>query len=438
MVDRFVEHRRTKSLKPHPSNVRIHSGAQIQRIAESIQQFGFTNPALIDENDVTLAGHARVLAAKKLSLTEIPVIVLRGLSEVKKRAYVLADNKIAEMAGYDRSALVVELQDLSVELAKEGLDLGLTGFNEAEFDTLLVDLIDPEQVTEEAIPEVSAKPVSRLGDIWVLGGRHRILCADSRHADYKRLMGLDRAAMLFGDLPYNLCIPKTVGRGRTKHRNFSMAAGEMSPAEFTEFLIEALRPAAEYSADGALHYLCMDWRHYGELLAAGKEIYSELLNVAVWTKTSGGQGSLYRSQHEEIFVYKVGTGSHLNNVQLGRYGRNRTNVWTYPGANTFRSGRMAELKAHPTVKPIALVADAIRDCTSRGDVVLDPFLGAGTTILAADRIGRRGYGIEIDPLYVDVAVRRWQETTKADAILAGGKKTFDEIAAGSARARRRS
>lgn len=437
MVDRKDEYRKTSSLTPHPKNVRTHSGEQIRRISESIKEFGFTNPVLVDENDVILAGHARTAAAKKLGLPKIPVRVLSGLSEAKKRAYVLADNKIAEMAGYDRSALVVELQDLSALLAKEDLELELTGFSQAEFDALMVDLTDPERGPDEDIPAVQAKPVSQPGDIWVLGQRHRILCADARRADYDRLMGPDRAAMVFTDPPYNVNIPKVVGRGRTKHRNFAMAAGEMSSAEFVEFLIQALRKAADYSVAGALHYSFMDWKHYPEILAAGKEIYSELLNVVVWSKTTGGQGSLYRSQHEEIFVFKVGSTPHLNNVQLGRFGRNRTNVWTYPGVNTFRSGRMADLAVHPTVKPVALVADAIRDCTRRGDVVLDPFLGAGTTILAADRIGRRAFGVEIDPLYVDVAVRRWQAASKADAVLEGSGKTFDGIAAGVARKRRR-
>jgi DNA modification methylase len=335
------------------------------------------------------------------------------------------------------SALVVELQDLSALLATEDLELELTGFSQAEFDALMVDLSDPEPNSEENIPAIGAKSVSQPGDMWVLGQRHRVLCADARRADYDKLMGPDRAAMVFSDPPFNVNIPKTVGRGRTKHRNFAMASGEMSSAEFSEFLIQALGPAAENSVDGALHYICMDWRHYGELLAAGKEIYSELLNVVVWAKASGAQGSFYRSQHEEIFVFKVGASPHLNNVQLGRFGRNRTNVWTYPGANTFRAGRMADLTAHPTVKPTPLVADAMRDCTRRGDIVLDPFLGSGTTVLAADRIGRRAFGIEIDPLYVDVAVRRWQAATKADAVLEGSGKTFDQIAASAARKRMR-
>lgn len=437
MQDRKIEFRNADLLVPHPKNVRNHPGEQIRRLAESIKQFGFTNAVLIDENNVILAGHARVAAAKKVGLKEVPVVVLTGLSEAKKRAYVLADNKIAEMAGYDRSGLVVELQDLTVLLAEENLDLQLTGFSQAEFDSLLSDLRDNEHDPGDELPEIPAKIITRPGDMWLLGDKHRVLCADARDADYDRLMGNEAAAMVFTDPPYNISIPHAVGRGRAKHDNFAMASGEMSSAEFIEFLIARLRPVAERSLDGALHYIFMDWRHYREILAAGDEIYGGLVNVVVWSKTNGGQGSFYRSAHEEIFVFKVGDSSYQNHVQLGRAGRNRTNVWTYPGVNAFRAGRMEDLKAHPTVKPVGLVVEAIRDCTRRGDLVLDPFLGAGTTILAADRVGRRAFGIEIEPRYVDLAVRRWQMVTKADALLDSSGKTFDEIAAGPVRGRRR-
>ena len=436
MIDRKLERQNPCALKPHPKNVRTHPRRQIHRICDSIEQFGFTNPVLVDEYDVILGGHARVLAAIEIGLDDVPVIVLRGLSEAQKRAYVLADNKIAEMAGYDRSALTVELGDLSVLLAKEGLDLSLTGFDAAEIDALMADLKDSEREPDDDVPPVAAKAVSRSGQLWLFGEQHRLLCDDSRKADYGRLMGSEKAAMVFADPPYNVSIPKVVGRGSVKHRNFAMASGEMSPAEFTDFLVETLAPAAKHSADGAVHYVCMDWAHHREMLEAGDLVYDKLLNICVWIKTNGGQGSFYRSQHEDIFVFRVGSASHLNNVQLGRYGRNRSNVWTYAGANTFRAGRMSDLTAHPTVKPVALVTDAIRDCTRRGDVVLDPFMGAGTTILAAERVGRRAYGLEIDPLYVDVAIKRWQTATKCDAVLDGVGKTFDEIAAGAQRRRR--
>jgi DNA modification methylase len=212
----------------------------------------------------------------------------------------------------------------------------------------------------------------------------------------------------------------------------------MSPAGFTDFLRESMGLAAKFSEDGSIHFFCIDWRHLGEMYNAGQEVFGSLQNLVVWNKTNAGQGSFYRSQHELIFVYKNGDAPHLNNIELGRHGRNRSNVWTYAGVNTFRKGRLDELLIHPTVKPVALVADAIKDCSRRGDIVLDPFMGSGTTLLAAERVGRRAYGMEIDPLYVDAAIRRWQDFTKRDAILIETGQTFSEVTArrSSAKSRR--
>jgi DNA modification methylase len=427
---RALEIRKLPTLKPHPRNVRKHPAKQIDLLVKSFKQFNVTQPPLIDENNVILAGAARVIAARKAGFEEIPVIVRRDLSETQKRIYVLADNRLAELSGYDRPALADELQDLASLLAAEGLDFELTGFEPAKVDSLFADLFDQPGDLDETLPELCEEVVSRPGDLWILDDKHRVLCDDARHADYARLMQGTLAKMIFADVPYNIDITKALGRGRTKHRNFAMAAGEMSSAEYTTFLCETTGLAAKNAADGALCYFCIDWRHQREMLDTGAAVFdNDLKAVVVWAKTTPAQGSLYRSQHEFIYVYKHGPGPHLNNIELGKHGRNRSNVWTYPGANTFRSGRMADLAAHPTVKPIPLVADAIRDCTGRGDVVLDPFLGSGTTILAADKVGRRGYGIEIDPTYIDVAIRRWMTVTKTDAVLDGTDKTFVEIAA---------
>jgi DNA modification methylase len=265
-----------------------------------------------------------------------------------------------------------------------------------------------------------------------------LLCGDAREAShFRKLMGNELAAMVFADPPYNVCIKSVQGRGTIKHAEFAMASGEMSKAQFTAFLIDTLGHAANYSVDAAIHYVCMDWRHLEEMLAAGKEVYFELKNLVVWNKTNAGQGSFYRSQHELIFVFKNGDGPHTNNVELGQHGRNRSNVWTYAGVNSFRAGRMDELSVHPTVKPVALVADAMRDCSRRGDIVLDPFMGSGTTILAAERVGRRGYGLELDPRYVDAAIRRWQRFARRDAIHKHTGKTFDDVAAARASAKPR-
>lgn len=431
------EIRKLATLKPHSRNVRKHPAGQIRLLVKSIQQFGVTAPPLIDETDTILAGSARVLAAEKAGLDEIPVRVGRDLSPAQKRAYILLDNRSHDLSGYDRPALADELRDLTSLLAAEGLDFELTGFEPAEIDALFADLVDQPGDLDETLPELSEDAVSKPGDLWVLGEKHRLLCDDARHADYPRLMQGSLAQMIFADVPYNIDVTKAVGRGRTKHRNFVMAAGEMSPAEFTIFLGQTLGLAAKSTANGALCYFCIDWRHQREMLDAGAAVFdNELKALVVWAKTTPKQGSFYRSQHELIYVYKHGTGPHLNNIELGKHGRNRSNVWTYPGANTFRSGRMADLAAHPTVKPIPLVADAIRDCTTRDDIILDPFLGSGTTIVAAEKVGRRGYAIEIDPIYVDVAVRRWMMVTKTDVILDGTNKTFEEMAAERANERR--
>lgn len=416
-------------LRSNPANTRTHAKRQIEQIARSIRTFGFTVPIIVDESGVILAGHGRWLAARKLGLKHVPVITVAGLSDTQRRAYLLADNKLTENAGWDRPALAIELNELAPLLAEEGLGIELTGFEPAEIDALMSDLVDPEQDPADEVPKVAAKPVSSRGDLWLLD-QHRLLCADARvRESYDTLLEGERADAVFTDPPYNVCIGGNVsGKGKIQHREFAMASGEMSEAEFVAFLKAALGSAVAASRDGAVHFVCIDWRHLGELQAAGGEIYGELLNLCVWAKTNGGMGSLYRSQHELVFVFRVGKGPHRNNVQLGRHGRNRSNVWTYAGVNTFRTGRLEELATHPTAKPVALVTDAIRDVTRRGEIVLDPFMGSGTTILAAERVGRRGYGLEIDPLYVDAAVRRWQKFTKRDAILKSTGQTFDELA----------
>jgi DNA modification methylase len=237
------------------------------------------------------------------------------------------------------------------------------------------------------------------------------------------------AAMVFADIPYNLRVADIQGRGRIKHPEFHEASGELTSAEYTAFIVDTMGNAARVSFEEALHFVCHDWRHSSELHAAAIDVYDEQLNLIVWVKTTPGQGSFYRSQHELIAVYRVGAKEHQNNIRLGRFGRNRSNVWTYAGMNTFGAGRLELLASHPTCKPVALVADAIKDCTTRGDIVLDPFMGSGTTIIAAEKVGRRGFGVEYEPRYVDVSIRRWEAFTKLEAILEGDGRTFAEVAA---------
>lgn len=420
------------SLRRNPHNPRTHSARQIRLLALSIEAFGFVVPAIIDGEGIVLAGHARLIAAEQLGLVQVPAIRVSNLSQEQMKAFVVADNRLAEIAAWDRQLLGKVLD----QLAAIDLDFSIeaTGFTMGEID-LIIEGLAAETETEdeeELIEPVSGPPASKNGDLWHLG-HHRVFCGNSLEpAAFEILMQGERAHAVFADPPYNVRIQgHASGKGRIRHREFAMASGEMSELEFTSFLMTSLEHLVENSVDGSLHFLCMDWRHLIYLLMAGRKYYSEIKNLCVWVKDNPGMGSLYRSQHELIAVFKNGAEPHRNNVELGRFGRNRSNVWQYPGANTFsRSGDEGNLLAiHPTVKPVALVADAIMDCTSRGDLVLDTFLGSGTTLIAADRIGRRCYGIELDPLYVDTAIRRWQRQTGERATLEGSDRTFDEIAA---------
>jgi DNA modification methylase len=260
----------------------------------------------------------------------------------------------------------------------------------------------------------------------ILGG-HRLFCGDARRREsFEVLLSGETAQLAFVDPPYNVKIRGHVsGNGRVQHREFMQASGEKTSAQFTKFLEESLDLLAEHSVDGAIHFICCDWRHLDEMLAAGRRIYYELKNLVVWNKTNAGMGSLYRSQHELIFVWKNGRGKHVNNIELGRYGRNRSNVWTYAGVNAFGADRLDELAMHPTVKPVALVADAIRDCSRRGDIVLDSFGGSGTTLIACERTHRKGRLIELDPIYCDQIVRRWQKLTGKAALHGSTDQPFD-------------
>ncbi len=424
----FIEQVPLGHLRPNPRNARTHSKKQIYQIAESIQRFGAISPLIVDGHDRIIAGHGRAEAAKLIGLKLVPVIRLDHLTEPEIRAYALVDNKLAENAGWDRELLSMELGELQLALPDHGLEIGITGFEPAEIDLLAKDFEQDRNDPVDAVPEPAKSATAKLGDVFLLG-QHRLIVGDACDANvYARLMQSETALMAFHDPPYNVRVNGHVGgRGRTKHREFNQTSGEMTSDQFTEFLQQGLGQAAGHMIDGGISYVCMDWQHAGELFAAGNAVFDELKNVCVWAKTTPGQGSFYRSQHELVFVFKTGKASHLNTFELGQHGRSRSNLWTYAGANTFRAGRMTELRMHPTVKPVALVADAMKDCSRRGSIVLDAFAGSGTTIMAAEQVGRRAFCIEIDPLYVDVAVRRWQSATRKDAILESEKYTFDEL-----------
>ena len=432
--DLKIEPRPIASLTLRRNNPRTHSEKQIRQIDASIKTFGFTNPVLIDATRTVIAGHGRVRAAKQLGMDTVPTLQLEHLTDEQVRAYVIADNKLAECAGWDRDLLAIELQGLTeIDL---DFDLEVVGFETAEIDLLIgggAEEGEPDPADSSTGLDTDAPTVSRPGDFWQIG-RHRLLCADALDgASYTRLLGGQKVQLVFVDPPYNVRIDGHVsGLGRARHAEFAMASGEMSEAEFSAFLKKALTHHAAHSTDGALHFVCMDWRHSGELLVASRSIYSECKNLCIWVKTNAGMGSLYRSQHELIHVFKVGTAPHTNNVELGRHGRTRSNVWRYAGVNSFGAERDAALAMHPTVKPVRMVADAILDCSKRGDRVLDGFAGSGTTLLGAERTGRVGYGLEIEPRYVDSAIRRLAEHAGLEAVHIESGHTFDEVAASRA------
>ncbi len=446
-------------LSPYANNARTHSREQLEQIARSIERFGFTNPVLVGDDLTILAGHGRVAAAKSLGWREVPIIRLSHLNEAERRAYILADNKLAENAGWDQEMLAVELQGLT-DLE---FDLELTGFETAEIDLILDGGATSGTVpADEALDEVPQREegpcVSQMGDLWLLGS-HRLLCGDAKSlSDVERLCRFGVASqtnddhadrntdvtdlvggndvrttklhpvMLFTDPPYNVPVQGHVsGLGKHRHQEFAEASGELSEQEFEAFLATTLGTASSVLGEGAIAYVCMDWRHMRELLNAGMSAFDELKNLCVWNKSNAGMGSFYRSKHELVFVFKKGKAAHINNFGLGETGRYRTNVWDYAGINSFGEGRDEALAMHPTVKPVALIADAIKDCTKRGDVVLDVFGGSGSTLIAAEKTGRKACVLEIDPGYCDTIIRRWEKVTGKKATLATNDKSFREV-----------
>jgi DNA modification methylase len=422
-----VQYRPISELILDPRNPRQHSQKQVLQIADSIREFGFIAPIVIDDVDKVIIGHGRILAAKQLRMREVPVIQVQHLSSAQLKALRLADNRLAQHSHWDERLLAEEFVELKgVDL---DFDIEITGFSSPEIDLTIQTAGQVSNVDDER-GSLTGAPVCRPGELWLLGD-HRVLCADATdQQSFETLMGRELAQLIFADPPYNVRIQgHATGHGRVRHREFAQASGELKSGEFTDFLSRSCELLAEFSVDGSLHFICMDWRHAENLLAAGKVPYAELKNICVWTKSNAGMGSLYRSQHEFVFVFKSGKGQHINNIALGKHGRNRTNVWNYPSASTMSRKGDDLLALHPTAKPVTLVMDAILDCSTRGGVVLDSFLGSGTTLLAAERTGRICRGIELDPLYVDTAIRRWQNLTGKEARRGHDEKPFREIEA---------
>ena len=408
-------------LRPDPRNARTHSKKQIDQIAVSVTAHGFTNPILINPAGGIIAGHGRLRAARKLGLTSVPTITVSGLSEAEEARLRLADNKIALNAGWDMDLLKVSL----AEIEASGLEVTVAGFSIPEVDFLR------EMKIEGTAPydPVPRNPVTRLGDVWICG-TSRVCCGDVLSSvSLDALMADERASVIMSDPPYNTSnAHHNGGSGKIRHAEFAYAHGEMSKREFTEFLTNTEGAMAARCKPGALAYIFMDHHHAGEQIAAGDIVFNRRVNIAIWVKSNAGMGSFYRSQHEMVFIYVTGEDTHRNNIELGKHGRHRSNIWNYASVNAF-GGRQADLELHPTVKPTKLIADAILDSTAPGDIVLDGFLGSGTTLLAAVQTKRRAFGMEIDPAYVDVALNRWMDLTGDTPALEATGEAFAEVAA---------
>ncbi len=424
MSDLKITYAATSTLQPYKTSARQHSKKQIEKLKKSIVEFGWVNPLIVDQHGVVLCGGGRLAAAIALGLDEVPTVMLSHMSDAQKSAYVLMDNRLAEEATWSKALLRTELQGL-IEI---GFDVELTGFDTLEIDTLLsFNAVDQPVDDNVELPDATP-PVCRVGELWRIG-KHRLYVGDARDgASYEALMGGERAQLVFTDPPYGCAIAGNVsGLGQVKHENFVMGAGETSLAEFGQTLLRpAFKEIARHVVSGAIAFVCTDWRAAPYLVDAAQGVFHELKNLIVWSKTNAGMGTFYRSGHELIYAYKVLPGKHINNFGLGEGGRHRSNVWVYPGANSFRAGRMQDLADHSTVKPKQLVADALLDCSKPGAIVLDPFCGSGTLLVAAEMTGRVGYGIELDPKYADVILRRAAEATGETPMLNG--IPFDEVA----------
>jgi DNA modification methylase len=419
-----------EGIRPNPRDPRVYNRAEKRRVARALECFG-PLPLIVNADRVMLSGNIWLEAALLAGLREVPVIVADHLTAAEADAFMLAQVRLVERGEWDERLLGELLRDLTV--GELDFDVSITGFDPPEIDLKILALDGENEGPDPADePGPSGPGVSRRGDLWVLGP-HRLLCGDAREGESYRVVLLGETAdIIFTDPPWNVPIAGNVsGLGAITHREFAMASGEMPEGEYIGFLTIAMQLMAAHSRNGSLHYIAMDWRHLYEVSVAGQAAYDSLENLCVWCKDKGGMGALYRSQHELFFVFRSGKRQHRNNVQLGRFGRNRTNVWNYPGINAFgRSGDEGNLlRLHPTVKPVALIVDALLDASRRGEIVLDPFIGSGSTLIAADKIGRRCFGIEIDPIYVDTAIMRWERWTGDEARLQAGGRTFSEIAA---------
>ena len=416
-------------IKPYEKKLRKHGKLHDEMLDHSVQDVGFINPLLVTKDKVIIAGHARFEAAKRAAMETVPCIILPNLSPAQEAKLRIRDNAIAEQGKWSVEVLAQEIAFITtIDLDLKPIELG---FTTPQFDAFLGKQPENDDM-DEIEPAYDEPAVSRTGDLWYFaGGRYRLLCGDARnHDDYLRVLRGELADTVFADMPYNVPVKGHVsGHGKTIHREFAMASGEMSLAEYRQFMADVFERQIAASKPGSVHFQCNDWRSIAPMIAVGLESYEKLLNVCVWAKTGApGMGSLYRSQHELVAVFKQGGAKHRNNVELGKNGRNRSNLWSYPGVAGFSQTRAQDLKDHPTCKPVAMVSDAIQDVTDRDGLVLDPFMGSGTTLLAANACGRRCIGLEVDAHYVDVAIRRIGARAGLTAIHEDGRR-FDQVRA---------
>ena len=421
-------------IRPDPDNPRIHGKRHVRQIMGSIEAFGFNAPILLDDSLQIIAGHGRYAAAVHLGLQTVPTICLGHLDARQRKAYMVADNRLGDLSKWDGKILA----GIMLELAEADLTFNVeaAGFSVGEIDLMVAEQEEGTSDKDDALPE-PGPIISAPGEVWELGD-HVIICGSALDASsYAAVLGNDMADVVLTDPPYNVPINGHVsGLGKVRHAEFEQASGEMSEEEFIAFLTGSVSLSARFSRDGSLQYWAMDWRHQHELNVAARGVYDEQVNLCIWVKTNAGMGALYRSQHELFQVWRKGRERHRNNVQLGRFGRSRSNIWKYPGANMagHGAGEGNLLHLHPTVKPVALVADAVLDSTCRGEIVLDPFLGSGSTLIAAEKVGRRCRGIELAPAYVDTIIRRWQRWSGGLAQRRGDGALFDDLEAAVASA----
>ena len=429
--DQLLEYELTPiaDLQSAERNARDHGPSQLDALADSVTAFGIINPVIIDGRNRIIAGHGRVKAAKLAGRTTIATLRVTHLSDSEARLYAIADNRTAERSTWDEHALALELQDLRIEAPE--LDLSLSGFEHPKIELKIASLNQSSWSDLDHVPEKEegAEPITRLGDIWLFAeGEHRLACGDSTSPEtIGSLMGSDIVDLVATDYPYNLQAHEYSGKGKHSHASFGMAAGEMSREQFTNFLANSGAAVLPHLRSGALLYGFMDWRHIADLLAAGDRLGFELKNLVVWDKGKGGMGALYRSAHELIAVFKHGKGPHTNNVMLGKHGRDRHNIWRYAGMNRFGGARDRALAIHATVKPVEMLCDLLLDASNHGDVVFDGFGGSGSTLIAAQKLGRRARLVELDPKYCDTAIRRFISAFESEPVEQSSGLTFSEV-----------